>query len=117
MNIQLNNVIRDITGETGLNLAEVSDLVETRWEQPPSGFLNIGKYFDEPTTIILREEELEDIDDHGNANGSLTRLLGPYLIPDMPASALPSRVGRMKQEIITGTESLDDKLRYLLWIN
>ena len=107
-----------VTGEEGIHLAEAAQLGDIQWDNPPKGYLNIGKFLDAPQPIVLRKDDVDEIDHHGgDVNGALGRLIGPYIEPDMKPTFLLKRMDRMKTEILQGRDSAERKLRYLIWIN
>ena len=116
------HVVKDarkiVTGEEGISLAEAAQLGDIQWDNPPKGYLNIGKFLDAPQPIVLREADIDEIDHHGaDVNGALNRLIGPYIETDMKPTFLLKRMDRMKGEILLGQDSAERKLRYLIWIN
>ncbi|MCK9461836.1 MAG: hypothetical protein M0R80_19580 [Proteobacteria bacterium] len=112
-----------VRGEEGLDVAEIAQLGDNRWKNPPRGFIDLGRLFDDPHDIVLDAEALDDIEDaadDGNRRAvetALDGLLGSAYVRKMPRSPLPSRLVRMQREIDRGVESVGRKLRYLLWIN
>ncbi|HEX7507676.1 MAG TPA: hypothetical protein VF550_12935 [Polyangia bacterium] len=65
-------------------------------------FTAFAKVHDEPTALVEK---------------ILGELFGGSYRSAMKASPLPGRFHRMKKEIDNGHESLERKLRYLLWLN
>jgi hypothetical protein len=110
-------------GEEGLDVTEIAQLGDNQWKNPPRGFIDLGRLFDDPHDIVLDAEALDDIEDaadDGNRRAvetALDGLLGSAYVRKMPRSPLPSRLVRMQHEIDRGVESMGRKLRYLLWIN
>lgn len=113
----VSDVRKLITGEEGLSLAELAQLGDIQWDRPPDGYLDIGRIFREPETRVIRIDDLEEIDDHNDPNAALGRVLGKYRVANMKHSMLIRRLSRMKAEVETGQESIERKLRYLLWVN
>ncbi len=106
-----------VKGEEGLCLAELAQLGDVQWDNPPSGYLDVGRMFAEPTDVVIEVEALDHIDDHENADQALRSILGKYRADRMKHSMLPRRLDRMKNEVERGQESIEQKLRYLLWVN
>jgi hypothetical protein len=110
-----------LRGEEGLSVEELAQLGDDQWEDPPQGFLHIGNMLSRPGDIVLDEEKLERTERRGrtkeDVEAALTDVLGDKYVPRMKPSKLVSRLARMKGEVERGEESLERKLRYLLWLN
>ena len=52
-----------------------------------------------------------------NLEAALRSLIGDGYAASMKPSPLVGRLGRMKRELERDEDSLDRKLRYLLWLN
>jgi hypothetical protein len=117
------DVRRLVRGEEGLSVAEIAQLGDHRWRNPPRGYIDVGHLLDRPTDIVVSEataDALEEVGDGGDrraAEVALDGLFGDAFVRDMPASPLPSRLARMRREVDRGVESMGRKLRYLIWIN
>ncbi len=59
----------------------------------------------------------DDEPSRATAERILRDLFGDAYVTDMEPSALPRELMRMKDEVESGSETLESKLRYLLWIN
>jgi hypothetical protein len=81
----------------------------------PNAYVDLGRMLREPTDIIL------DLDDHAPRPQMYERvlrgLLGHGYAESMRASPLVGRVRHMKEEVERGQDTIDRKLRYLLWLN
>ena len=117
-------VISDIRnllkGTEGINVAEVAQLGDLQWENPPAGFINIARLFDSPGDIVINFDNIFNFAFHRNtenAESILRDIFGDKYVDEMPNSKLISRLQRMKSEIERGTESFERKLRYLFWLN
>ncbi len=108
-----------VRGEKGLSVAELAQLGDHRWETPPGGFVDVALMFKEPADIVLPLEDLQRAHRRsaGEASELLGRVLGRAYRASMPASALPARLTRMRKELDAGEDTLERKLRYLLWLN
>jgi hypothetical protein len=106
-----------VNGEEGLSLKELAQLGDIQWDNPPSGYLDVGRMFSEPADIVIDVEALEDIDHHENADAALRSVLGKFRADKMKHSLLPGRLDRIKNEVDKGQETIEQKLRYLLWVN
>jgi hypothetical protein len=122
-------MLRDLTqvvaGNEGISVTEVAQLGRRPWkEDPPRGYINIGKLLDEPGDIVIVGfylEGLADAFDGGEAAEVAEQILkdtfGEKYVMQMKPTPLLSRVRRMKAELERGEESFERKLRYLLWLN
>ena len=119
----VDDVRRIVHGEEGLSVAELAQLGDHQWKNPPRGFLDIGKMLSEPRDIVLEIKTLDEIDDHSDEKTRrqvervLEVIFGEYYVRRMSPSPLLRRAKRMKKEVESGRESIDRKLRYLIWIN
>jgi len=114
---------RIVRGEEGLSVAELAQLGDHEWRRPPRGFIDVGRMLSEPRDIVLELEALEEMDDSSRdedrelVEARLKEILGVYYVPRMKPSPLLRRAARMKDEVEAGAESIERKLRYLVWIN
>lgn len=107
---------RLLSSREGLDVAELAQLGDHQWDNPPRGFIDIGRMLSDPSDIViplqhlnrLRRESPEDL---------LKSLLGRTYVEKMTPSPLLGRLRRMKAEVDRGEEALGRKLRYLLWLN
>jgi hypothetical protein len=115
------NVVSDarrlVNGNEGLSLAELAQLGDRQWETPPTGYLDVGRLFLEPKDVIIEIDAIERVDHREDADGALKEILGRYWTDDIAPSGLVRRLDRMKGEMNRGQESIERKLRYLLWVN
>jgi hypothetical protein len=121
--------------EQGLSVAELAQLGDHQWVNPPKGFIDVGRLLSEPGDIVLNPERLDEVEDIASRanierqmNGepsispapveeALRDILGAKYRPEMKPTPLIRRLSRMKSEIDRGEESFERKLRYLFWIN
>ncbi len=106
-----------VQGDHGLSVAELAQLGDHQWENPPGGYLDIGAMLRQPKDIVLELDELERSLEADDVEAALRSLLGTGYAPHMTPSPLIGRLSRMKGEVERGEESLERKLRYLVWIN
>jgi len=111
-----------VEGKQGLDIAELAQLGDHQWKNPPKGYLNLGLLLDQPSDIVFDVKDfiaLAESRDEPTAliEKVLRQLFGEKYQTAMPPSPLPSRLHRMKKEIDRGHESFERKLRYLLWLN
>lgn len=108
---------RLVRGEEGLSVAELAQLGDHRWKNPPRGFVDVGGLFSSPRDVVIDLDLLERAERSHDVEAALRRLLGAHYLEQMKPSPLPRRLERMKGEVDRGEESLERKLRYLFWIN
>jgi hypothetical protein len=91
-----------------------------QWENPPQGFVSVKKLLEEPRDIVIRLDHVDALEGERtreNAERVLNDILGEKYVPKMKPTPLLKRLARMKREMEQGEESLERKLRYLLWLN
>src|SRR5207253_8613334 len=105
-------LVRD---EEALSVTELAQLGRHHWEDPPTGYLHLGKWLAEPHDLVIsarfedtRRERIEQM---------LEGVFGDAYSQQGKRSQLPSRLGRMRSEVDLGKETFEKKLRYLLWVN
>jgi hypothetical protein len=118
----LGDATRLVEGKEGVSIAELAQLGEQPWKQPPTGFLNVGKLLDEPGDLVFKGATFKAIDHADQDNpqpieNALKEIFGEKYVKKMPPTPLIARLQRMKKEMERGEESLERKLRYLLWLN
>jgi|GEM_PF-843553 len=107
-----------VAGKTALSVNELAQLGDNQWEDPPSGFINIGGMLSQPKDIVFNLTGLAKTKrDKASMESTLTSLLGDYYVSQMKPTPLIKRLQRMKKEMSQGKESFSRKLRYLLWLN
>jgi hypothetical protein len=116
----LSDLRKLIEGQEGLSVVEMAQLGDHRWADPPGGFVDVGQLLANPRDIVIdlgNAERLDDNHTRANVEAVLSDIFGDKYKPQMKASGLIARLSRMKSEIEKGEESMERKLRYLLWIN
>jgi hypothetical protein len=118
----LADLVRLVQGQEGLSIAELAQLGDHRWQSPPRGYLNLGRLLDEPADIVFHTRTFEELDKMKGENPALVEkilheVFGEKYGMAMKPSPLLGRVQRMKHEVERGQESLERKLRYLIWLN
>jgi hypothetical protein len=115
----LGDLRRIVEGEEGVSVAELAQLGDHKWKNPPKGFLDFGGMLSRPKDIVIDlglggkdADELET-----RPEPILKEALGEYYAASMKPSPIISRLSRMKREVERGQESFERKLRYLLWLN
>lgn len=105
-----------VAGEEGLAMKEVGALLDPELgRDAPDAFVDVGKMLSDPTDIVL-DLRLKT-DDPRSFEVAMRGILGHGFVKKMRRSALPSRLARMKRDLVGGDDTLDKKLRYLLWLN
>lgn len=113
-------VVRDVrglvVGHAGVSMRELAMLDGTELASiTPDAYLDLGRMLSEPTDIVIPRHE------SGNDLASMTRilrgLLGRGYNEHMTSSPLVRRLATMRDDLDKGSDTLDHKLRYLLWIN
>ncbi len=111
------DLTRLVQGKEGLSVAELAQLGDHHWKNPPQGYLDIGRMLSEPRDIVLDRATLRKLIRARDVEAALANVFGDYYVPQMKASPILKRLNRMRSEIERGEESFSRKLRYLLWIN
>ena len=113
-----------VSGEESLSVSEMAQLGDHQWEHPPQGYINVGKLFANAKDVVIDVARLEDAFDemeHGRSAQDVERMLefvfGFCYVKHAQASPLLQRMERMKGEVEKGQESIERKLKYLLWVN
>jgi hypothetical protein len=108
---------RLIDGKEGLDVRELVRLEPSGARHEASGYIDVGRLLREPKDIVIDLQALERQKRNGDYRGLLQNLFGDAYVRSMRPSPLPARLRRMKGEVDRGEESLERKLRYLLWVN
>jgi len=113
------DLIALVEGREGLSIAELAQLGDHQWEQPPGGFIDIGGMLAEPGNIVIPIEGLFTVEltQRTSVEKMLTEVFGGAYRPKMTPSPLVKRLQRMKGEVDRGDETVWRKLRYLFWVN
>lgn len=115
----LGDVGKLLRGEEGVSVAELAQLGRHHADTPPGGFLDLGALLTQPRDLVVADDDLRALRraDPGAISELLGRVLGPAYKAKMPASPLLDRLRRMRREIDRGEDTMERKLRYLLWLN
>lgn len=121
----LGDAERLIAGTEALSVAEIAQLGDDQWRDPPGGYIDVGQMLARPKDIIINMVDLERTWDDpargrkAQVEDTLVSLLGAYYDRrgQRQASSLVRRLARMKSEMERGEDTLERKLRYLLWLN
>jgi hypothetical protein len=108
-----------LRGETGLSAAEALLLFEDDIPRPPKGFVDVGGMFARPHDIVLDLGAIDRITDSEDPDlDALAReFFGSYYVDGMKPTPLVGRLRRMRDDLSRGEDTLERKLRYLLWLN
>ena len=108
---------RLVDGDDTIDVAEAAQLGDHRWERPPTGSVDVGRLFSDPTDITLDLEAMDSAAD--DPVRALESVFGAAYRPGPAASPTPllRHARRIRDEVDRGEESMDRKLRYLLWLN
>jgi hypothetical protein len=106
---------RMLRSEEGLDVAAVAQAGAKQWENPPHGFIDLGKLLDDPHDFVINVEHLDHFE--RNPEAVLRDFFATAFVPSMKPSPLVGRLQRMAGEVERGEESFERKFRYLLWLN
>jgi hypothetical protein len=96
------------------------DLGDVYWARAMVSFQrDVGLMLSKPKDIVFDLVELGrlDGDEAGDVEQILASILGEYYVREGTPTGLIRRLARMRSEVERGEESLERKLRYLLWLN
>ncbi len=113
-------VTRDVRhllrGDEGISMREVAALGDDDTRALfPDAYVDVGRMLREPSDIVI---ELKDVsEDPRSIERVLKGVLGKGYATKMKPSPLVGRLNAMKQQLDRGEDTMDRKLRYLLWLN
>jgi hypothetical protein len=122
----LGDVRRMLKSEEGLSLRGVAALGDDDSSRYlPDAFVDLGALLGDPKDIVIDFGHVDAIErNHGNpaevqkvVEAMLRGILGNGYEPKMKPSPILGRFGRMRRELMTGEDTFERKLRYLLWLN
>jgi hypothetical protein len=118
----LADIVRLVEGQEGLRIDELAQLGDHKWQTPPRGYLNLGQLLDQPADIVFHTKTVAELghmqgEDPALVEKILGEVFGESYRMSMKPSPLLGRLQRMKGEVERGQESIERKLRYLLWLN
>jgi hypothetical protein len=109
------DVRRMLESKEGISIREAATVIIGARDaaELPNAFVDLGRMLREPTDIKL------DFDERAPQKYErlLRGLLGHGYAESMRASPLVGRLRHMKEDLERGQDTLDRKLRYLLWLN
>jgi hypothetical protein len=104
-----------VKGDEGLPVAELVELAEVKMAGAPPGVVDVGGLLSNPKDITV--SVMDVLAAKLSPEQALKDILGRGYRTDLAKSPIPSRLARLKSEIKMGTGTLEQKLRYLLWVN
>ena len=111
----LEDVRHLVAGDQGVSIRELAGLSSPRlFLIAPDAYVDIGRMLAEPSDIVvgnINDESAKNLD------VALHGILGHGYRDHMTPSPLIRRVGAMAKDLEDGTDTLDRKLRYMMWIN
>jgi hypothetical protein len=115
----LGDVRNMLESKAGISLREVKGLVGDPDAPIPDVFIDIGAMLRDPKDIVLDFTRFDGHvgDKRANVDAILRDVLGNGYKKSMKPSPIVARLRRMKDELSRGNDTLERKLRYLLWLN
>lgn len=114
----LDDATRLVTGEQGVSVAQLAQLGHRgHLDDPPQGFVDLGALLTRSHDLVLAGDDVDHPGDRAKVEAALGRLLGSAYRPTMTPSPLLQRLERMRKELDAHHDTLERKLRYLLWLN
>lgn len=112
----IGDVRRMLTSEEGVSIKGFMFLLQPSAAAiVPDAYLDFGAMLREPKDISL--DLSDDSETPQNIERMLRGVFGNGFKPTMKASPVLGRFARMKEELERGSDTVDQKLRYLLWLN
>jgi hypothetical protein len=110
------DVRRMLTSEDGLSLRQFVGMFDAKAAvHVPDAYLDFGAMLREPKDIVI------DLSDESKSPQNIERVLrgifGNGYRSAMKPSPAVERLSRMKDELERGGDTVENKLRYLLWLN
>ena len=115
----LGDIRRLLDSSEGLGLRATAMVVDDDFAVLPEGYVDIGSLFSKPTDLVFDIAVLDqmDADSPASIEAGVRSLLGEHFVRKMKPSPLPERLARMRRDLERGDDTLERKLRYLLWLN
>ena len=109
--------VRDlVAGKRGISMHQTAALIDPDLARiAPDAYVDLGRMLAEPTDI--RIEVNEKANDPASIARVLRGLLGHGYAEQMRPSPLVQRLAAMRAELERGGDTIEHKLRYLIWIN
>jgi len=112
----LGDVHRLLDSEEGISIREMASVVDRRVAMfAPDAYIDFGKMLREPSDFTLAFEKVEK--SPAGVEKMLRELLGNGYQTKMKPSPLIGRLQKMKSDLESGGDTIERKLRYLLWLN
>ena len=112
----LGDVRRLLESQEGISLREAKNLIDPSERlEVPDVYIDLGRMLREPKDIVFDIAAIKSRT--ANYEPFLRGLIGNGYQTKMRASPLVGRLRAMKNQLERGEDSLERKLRYLLWLN
>jgi hypothetical protein len=106
-----------LRGDEGISLREVGRHIDDDLERLlPDAYIDVGTMLKEPRDIVIEVAGI-DGDKPEDIEKVLRGILGNGYTTHMKPSPMVGRINAMKQQLDRGEDTMDRKLRYLLWLN
>lgn len=110
------DVRRMLTSEEGISIKQAAALIDRKLSLiVPDAYIDVGAMLRDPKDIVL--DLTSDAETTNNAETILRGLLGNGYRASMPSSPLVERLRHMKGDLDRGSDTMEHKLRYLMWLN
>lgn len=115
----IGDVRRMLESKEGISLREAKHVIGEDADLLPDVFIDLGAMLRAPKDIVFDLGRIEHHagDKRENIDAILRDVLGNGYKKSMKPSPIVSRLRRMKDELSRGDDTLERKLRYLLWLN
>jgi hypothetical protein len=114
------DVRRMLTSEEGLSMRDLVGLAEDDLvTRTPNAYIDVGRMLADPKDIVIDVGALigRDEPDAAGVEQLLRGVLGNGFQTQMKPSPLVGRLRAMKGQLDRDEDTLERKLRYLLWLN
>ncbi|MFT3700412.1 MAG: hypothetical protein QM831_45120 [Kofleriaceae bacterium] len=111
--------VRDLmAGKTGIPLKEIAGSLDAKmYRMTPDIYIDVAAMFDHPQDILIRKERGDGESEVKQFDDLLHGILGKGYAEHKTPSPLVKRLLGYAQEMERGGDSIEHKLRYLMWIN
>ena len=113
-----------VDGKAGVSLAAVWKLLDFKGGGP-TGFIDVGAMFTSPKPIVIEVGMIDRLEMEKDAKAAsklatqiIKDVVGDGYKPKMKASKLTDRLLQLRTELAkSGGDALEEKLKYVLWLN
>jgi hypothetical protein len=108
---------RMLDSQEGLSLRQLAGIFVSaaRTADVPNAYVDLGKLLREPTDIVI--DVNDDLPRPQMYERMFRGMLGNGYAESMRASPLVERMRHMKAELDRGDDTVDRKVRYMMWLN